>query len=305
MALLRVLCLTSSTTTTHISTQNHSPSFSSLEIHHKKNNNKPYSQSSSHNHSTKLTFCHIPFSFRLPCLSITHSTRANTLTFASSTTQQQQTEEATTEEFSTTRLVAQNVPWTSTPEDVRSLFERYGTVLEVELSMYNKTRSRGLAFVEMSSPEEALEALNKLESYEFEGRVLKLNYARPKKKKAPPPVVQRKPVTFNLFVANLSYEATSKDLREFFDSGSSQVVSAEVVFHEDPRKSTGYGFVSFKSKKEANAALSEFQEKTFMGRSLRVAPSKRFVQPLEESSAKPEDTSTELSVNGAGVDNAD
>lgn len=100
---------------------------------------------------------------------------------------------------------------------------------------------------------------------EFEGRVLKLNYARPKKKKAPPPVVQRKPVTFNLFVANLSYEATSKDLREFFDSGSSQVVSAEVVFHEDPRKSTGYGFVSFKSKKEANAALSEFQEKVTWG----------------------------------------
>lgn len=77
--------------------------------------------------------------------------------------------------------------------------------------------------------------------------------------------MQRKPVTFNLFVANLSYEATSKDLREFFDSGSSQVVSAEVVFHEDPRKSTGYGFVSFKSKKEANAALSEFQEKVTWG----------------------------------------
>lgn len=31
--------------------------------------------------------------------------------------------------------------------------------------MYNKTKNRGLAFVTMSSPEEALAALNNLESY--------------------------------------------------------------------------------------------------------------------------------------------
>lgn len=31
--------------------------------------------------------------------------------------------------------------------------------------MYNKTRNRGLAFVEMASEEEALAALNSLESY--------------------------------------------------------------------------------------------------------------------------------------------
>lgn len=38
-----------------------------------------------------------------------------------------------TEEFSRTRLLAQNVPWNSTPEDIRSLFEKYGTVLDVEV----------------------------------------------------------------------------------------------------------------------------------------------------------------------------
>lgn len=35
----------------------------------------------------------------------------------------------------------------------------------LKLSMYNKTRNRGLAFVEMGSPEEALAALKNLESY--------------------------------------------------------------------------------------------------------------------------------------------
>ncbi|XP_054788246.1 31 kDa ribonucleoprotein, chloroplastic [Prosopis cineraria] len=208
------------------------------------------------------------------------------------------------EEFSGTRLLAQNLPWTSTPEDVRSLFERHGRVLDVELSMYNKTRNRGLAFVEMGSEEDALAALKSLESYEYEGRILRLAYARPKKQKAPPPV-QQKTVTFNIFVANLSYEARSKDLREFFDSGSGTVVSAEVIFHDNPRKSAGYGFVSFKSKKEAEAALSDFQGKIFMGRPIRVARSKQFVkQPIEEST-RAGDTSSETSVDGLEAEKAD
>ncbi|KAG6591682.1 28 kDa ribonucleoprotein, chloroplastic-like [Cucurbita moschata] len=196
------------------------------------------------------------------------------------------------EEFSRNRLLAQNVPWDSTPEDIRSLFEKYGTVVDVELSMYNKIRNRGLAFVTMGSPEEALAAVNNLESYEFGGRTLKLNYAKVKKEKPSPPV-KPNPVTFNLFVANLPFDARAKDLREFFDSGSGNVVSAQIIFHENPRRSSGYGFVAFKTKKDAEAAISEFQGKNFMGRSLRVARSKQFVKLPSEEKSQSEDTSTD------------
>lgn len=41
----------------------------------------------------------------------------------------------------------------------------------VKLSMHNKTRNRGLAFVTMGSPDEALAALNNLEAF-----VRKLQY---------------------------------------------------------------------------------------------------------------------------------
>ena len=95
---------------------------------------------------------------------------------------------------------------------------------------------------------------------EFGGRTLKLNYAKVKKEKPSPPV-KPNPVTFNLFVANLPFDARAKDLREFFDSGSGNVVSAQIIFHENPRRSSGYGFVAFKTKKDAEAAISEFQGK--------------------------------------------
>lgn len=239
-------------------------------------------------------------------LSITHTPTKqhsySTLRFAS-TSEQQVTTQEQTQELSTTRLLAQNVPWSSTTEDIRSLFEKYGKVLDVELSMFNKSRNRGLAFVEMGSPQEAAAALDSLQSYEFDGRVINIKYAKPKKKKIPPPV-ERKPITYNLFVANFPYEAKSKDVKEFFDSGTGKVVSAEVIFHENPRRPSGYGFVSYKSKKEADEALAEFQGKNFMGRPLRVAPSKRFVQ-LAEESAGSEDTSSELSVNEAEADKTD
>lgn len=202
-------------------------------------------------------------------------------------------------------MIAQNIPWTCTAEDVRSLFEKHGTVVEVELSMHSKTMNRGLAFVEMGSAEEALTALNSLESSEFEGRVLKVNYAKLRKKKSPPPAQPRPIATFNLFVANLSYEARAKDLREFFDSGSGKVASAEVIFHDNPRRSSGYGFVSFKSKKDAEAALITFQGKDFKGRPLRVARSKQFLKLQTKESLQSNAASDELIADAEQVDEAE
>ncbi|ESQ38667.1 hypothetical protein EUTSA_v10028847mg [Eutrema salsugineum] len=207
----------------------------------------------------------------------------NLTTYFSSTTQEpileSSSSSSTEEEISKTRLIAQNVPWTSTPEDIRSLFEKFGIVVDVEMSMHKKERNRGLVFIEMASPEEAATALKALESFEYEGRRLKVDYAKTKKKKTYAP--REKPTavpTFNLFVANLSFEARAKHLKEFFDADTGNVVSTEVIFHENPRRSSGYGFVSFKTKKMAEAALVDFQGKDFMGRPIRLARSKQFVK---------------------------
>ncbi|XP_021743597.1 28 kDa ribonucleoprotein, chloroplastic-like [Chenopodium quinoa] len=197
--------------------------------------------------------------------------------------------ESPEKEICPTRLLASNVPWTSTADDIRALFQNYGTVVDVELPMHNKARNRGLAFVEMGSEEEAAQALAKLEAYEYEGRTLRLAYATPKKAKASPPVQPKQPVVYNLFVANLSYLTRSKDLKEFFQSGGSEVAKAEVIFNENPRKSSGYGFVSFKTKKEADDALTTFDGKELMGRPIRLARSNRFVKLESELNSLPED----------------
>ncbi|MCL7027496.1 hypothetical protein MKW94_019906, partial [Papaver nudicaule] len=106
-------------------------------------------------------------------------------------------------------------------------------------------------------------------------RILKIAYAHPKKKKeireAPAPVTR-----FNVFVGNLSWDVTSSDLRESFSSLNDNVVSAEVIYQTtEDRKPSGYGFVSFNSKEEAEAAISAFKGKILKGRPLRIARSRR------------------------------
>ncbi|KAM7514545.1 hypothetical protein LguiA_004128 [Lonicera macranthoides] len=212
-------------------------------------------------------------------------------------------EEEEEDEASRTRLLAQNVPWTCTADEIRALFENYGTVLDVEFSMYNKSRNRGLVFVSMGSHEEAVAALANLESYEFEGRALKLSWAKPKKKKPSSSPMTPKPLpVHNLFVANLPFQARANDLKEFFNSENANVVSAEVIFRDNPRESAGYGFVSFKTKKEAEAALSAFQGKVFMGRTIRVEHSKRFLRQETKVQIESKNTSSESNPNGVQSD---
>lgn len=239
--------------------------------------------------SSKPSFLFLRRNSRLTPISFSSSATLAVQNPSSDTPQQDIKKEEEEEKVSPTRLLASNVPWTSTADDIRALFQNHGTVLDVELSMHSKTRNRGLAFVEMGSVDEAAQALAKLEAYEYEGRTLRLNYATPKKKKASPPMQPKPPVVYNLFVANLSFSARAKDLKEFFQSGGSEVVSAEVIFHENPRKSSGYGFISFKTKKEADEVLTTFDGKELMGRPIRLARSKRFVKLESELNPQSED----------------
>jgi len=78
-----------------------------------------------------------------------------------------------------------NLPYRSSEDEVRDLFAQYGEVSSVKLITDRETgRPRGFGFVEMED-NEALAAIEALDGQEFDGRVLKVNEARPREPRQP------------------------------------------------------------------------------------------------------------------------
>ena len=73
----------------------------------------------------------------------------------------------------------------------------------------------------------------------------------------------------NIYVGNLSREASSDNLQEAFEAFG-QVESAHVVKDRFTGESRGFGFVEMPSKKEAQAAIEGLNDKEFMGQILNV-----------------------------------
>jgi cold-inducible RNA-binding protein len=77
-----------------------------------------------------------------------------------------------------------NLSFDATEEQVRGLFEEFGTVESIAMINDRDTgRFRGFAFVEMS-PSEADAAIAALDGKEIDGRDLRVNEARPREDRA-------------------------------------------------------------------------------------------------------------------------
>ena len=75
-----------------------------------------------------------------------------------------------------------NLPKTATEDSVRKLFGEYGEVTEVKLIKDQYSGElRGFGFVEMPSKSDAQNAIQSIDGFEFEGRNLIVNEARPRK----------------------------------------------------------------------------------------------------------------------------
>nr|GMD78241.1 28 kDa ribonucleoprotein, chloroplastic [Ipomoea batatas] len=162
------------------------------------------------------------------------------------------------------KLFVLNLPWSLAVSDVKELFGQCGTVEDVEFIKTKEGQNRGFAFVTMASGEEAEAAIQKFDSYELSGRIIRVEYSRRFKKpiRSPPPPPPRDG-RYKLYVSNLAWKTRSTHLRELF-SANFNPISARVVFENASGRSAGYGFVAFGTKEEAEAAISSIDGKVLL-----------------------------------------
>ena len=79
------------------------------------------------------------------------------------------------------KLYVGNLAFQTTTQDLQELFAQAGTVESAQIIEDRDTgRSKGFAFVEMSTDEEAAAAIDQFNGKEIAGRMLKVNEAKPR-----------------------------------------------------------------------------------------------------------------------------
>ena len=81
-------------------------------------------------------------------------------------------------------LYISNLSYNISDEDLRQLFADYGEITSAKVIMDRETgKSRGFAFVEMTSDEEGQKAIDELNGVEYDQKVISVSVARPRAEK--------------------------------------------------------------------------------------------------------------------------
>ncbi|KAF8108937.1 hypothetical protein N665_0104s0247 [Sinapis alba] len=213
-----------------------------------------------------------------------------------------ETEEETQKTNLKRKLFVFNLPWSMSVNDISELFGQCGTVSSVEIIKQKDGKNRGFAFVTMSSGEEAQSAVDKFDSFQVSGRIIRVSFARRFKKppNALPPSASPGETRHKLYVSNLAWKARSTHLREFFTAADFKLVSARVVFADPGGRASGYGFVSFLTREEAEDAISKLDGKELMGRPISLKFSLRTASESEDSNTTEDNSTSEEEPEEAG-----
>jgi len=83
-----------------------------------------------------------------------------------------------------TKIYVGNLSFNTSTQDLEDMFGAFGTVQSTNIIEDRETgRSRGFAFVEMSSSEEAQAAIAALNGKDIDGRNLNVNEAKPREER--------------------------------------------------------------------------------------------------------------------------
>ncbi|KAF5756703.1 putative RNA recognition motif domain, nucleotide-binding alpha-beta plait domain superfamily [Helianthus annuus] len=173
------------------------------------------------------------------------------------------------------RLYVGNIPRTTTIDELQKVFEEHGAIEKAEV-MYDKYsgRSRRFGFVTMKTVDDVNAAIEKLDGTEIGGRKIKVNVTEKPLNGASSTLLPSEETPFvdspyKLYVGNLAKTVTSESLKSFF-SEKGNVLGAKVSRVPGTSKSSGFGFVSFSSEEEVEAAISSFNDAVLEGQKIRV-----------------------------------
>ncbi|CAL5091354.1 unnamed protein product [Urochloa decumbens] len=187
------------------------------------------------------------------------------------------------------RLFVGNLPYTFTSEELNEAFSEVGRVDDAQI-IYDKVtnRSRGFAFVTMATAEEAAKAIQMFDGALLGGRTARVNYPEVPRGGERRTVTmdgrRRDDGTYKIYAGNLGWGVRADTLRAVFE-GQAGLLDARVIFERETGRSRGFGFVSFRTSEDAQAALEALDGVELEGRPLRLSLAEQNPPPGSPPSA--------------------
>lgn len=159
------------------------------------------------------------------------------------------------------RIYCGNLSFEAEEDQVTGLFSEFGEVFDIYMPRESDGSSRGFAIVNMGVRDGAV-AVEALDGAELDGRMLRVNEARPKGAPAP------RSETTKIYVGNLSFDTEEATVRETFEEYG-EVLQCFLPEDAEFGGSRGFGFVTM-NRDDGDAAIAELNGIELDGRSIRV-----------------------------------
>ena len=124
-------------------------------------------------------------------------------------------------------------------------------------------------YVEYADPAAATKAIESLNQQVFEGRRLTVQYTLRKERSVPSGMTSRNTPSKTLFIGNMSFEMTDKDLNDLFRK-IKNVIDVRVAIDRRTGQPRGFAHADFVDVASASKAFEILQSKEIYGRKLRV-----------------------------------
>ena len=149
------------------------------------------------------------------------------------------------------QILIKNIPETATEEGLRNIFEKFGKITKIQINKDIGEKPADMAIIEFEEKKVKDSVLNSKEDFELEGNKLEIKDQ----------IMDNR----TLFVGNIPYTSTEKDIADFF-SDCGQVY---VKFFYINEKFKGYAHVTFQDDNAVETALKKNGE-TIEGREIKI-----------------------------------
>jgi len=171
-----------------------------------------------------------------------------------------------------TAIYIGNISFDASESELREAFSRHGSIQKIQMPLNRDTgRSRGFAFVTMSTVEEHAAAIEALDQTEVGGRTIYVSESLPKDKVAANKKKYNEQKQRNtgskIYVGNLNFDTTMEDLSAAFaEYGEVKDCFIPTDYDGNPR---GFGFIQM-AEEDALNAIDGLNGTELDGRTLNV-----------------------------------